>query len=207
MRGSRAKPRECGPLTEATFRLPQAAGASAPSAPAFAADLGVGRGGPRACTLVNSVTRVIGSLHGFSATVRDDVLRWNRLATGADEFQNTVPLEHLRQPGDVGPASRTVASIRSRSSSASACQAGRHWATRRRCSLRVCCGFSSLDLLLEVLLLFLLDDRLLSLVLVVDLRNVACGGAERLGIGPLVLEAFDHQRQQSVQLWCDHAAR
>jgi hypothetical protein len=45
--GSRAKPRECGPLTEATFRLPQTAGASAPSAPAFAADLGVERGGQR----------------------------------------------------------------------------------------------------------------------------------------------------------------
>ena len=41
--GSRAKLRECGPLAEATFRLPQAAGASAPSAPGFAADLGVRR--------------------------------------------------------------------------------------------------------------------------------------------------------------------
>ena len=41
--GSRAKPRECGPLTEATFRLPQAAKASAPPARGFAADLGVGR--------------------------------------------------------------------------------------------------------------------------------------------------------------------
>ena len=42
--GSRAKLRECGPLAEATFRLPQAAKPSAPPAGGFAGDLGGGRG-------------------------------------------------------------------------------------------------------------------------------------------------------------------
>ena len=38
--GSRAKLRECGPLTEVLLCLPQAAKASAPSARGFAGDLG-----------------------------------------------------------------------------------------------------------------------------------------------------------------------
>ncbi len=42
--GSRAKLRECSPLTEALLCLPQAAKASAPSARGFAGDLGGERG-------------------------------------------------------------------------------------------------------------------------------------------------------------------
>jgi hypothetical protein len=38
--GSRAKPRECGPLTEANICLPKATVRAAPSAGGFAADLG-----------------------------------------------------------------------------------------------------------------------------------------------------------------------
>jgi len=38
--GSRAKPRECGPLTEMSLRLPRAASAAAPSARGLAGDLG-----------------------------------------------------------------------------------------------------------------------------------------------------------------------